>query len=388
MWQIFPFRGLTLYTSEFCSQLTKISVSSNSFPDVFPLCHSSFREVLHSTSLCSLIDSSIACSLVYAKRITSSVSAFWTATGIPTLIRIGSFGFVAQTSYIHPDLGLPITVTNDNSFMLLLNMIIFIILAGIFLFLWYAQLNDSMNLQNLNSIGKKKTSKELVKSLVGKNYHLLLLAFPTAGLIIFTIVPLIFMILVAFTNYSSSYQSPKELFDWVGVYNFKKLFGMGSNSYEFSYVFGQVLLWTLIWAFFATFTNYFLGMIVAIIINRKGIKGKKVWRTILITTIAVPQFISLLFLSKFLNKDQGALNFMLKSMGLITQNIPFLEDALMGKITIIIVNMWIGIPYTMLMCSGLLMNIPQERYESAKIDGASPFKVYTEKKGQMNCMPK
>ena len=302
---------------------------------------------------------------------------FTITTGIPTLIRIGSFGFVAQTSYIHPDLGLPITVTNDNSFMLLLNMIIFIILAGIFLFLWYAQLNDSINLQNLNSIGKKKTSKELVKSLVGKNYHLLLLAFPTAGLIIFTIVPLIFMILVAFTNYSSSYQSPKELFDWVGVYNFKKLFGMGSNSYEFSYVFGQVLLWTLIWAFFATFTNYFLGMIVAIIINRKGIKGKKVWRTILITTIAVPQFISLLFLSKFLNKDQGALNFMLKSMGLITQNIPFLEDALMGKITIIIVNMWIGIPYTMLMCSGLLMNIPQDLYESAKIDGASPFKVYT-----------
>lgn len=86
---------------------------------------------------------------------------FTITTGIPTLIRIGSFGFVAQTSYIHPDLGLPITVTNDNSFMLLLNMIIFIILAGIFLFLWYAQLNDSMNLQNLNSIGKKKLQRSL-----------------------------------------------------------------------------------------------------------------------------------------------------------------------------------------------------------------------------------
>ena len=57
-------------------------------------------------------------------------------------------------------------------------------------------------------------------------------------------------------------------------------------------MFGKILLWTVIWAFFATFSNYILGMVVAIIINKKGIKFKKLWRTVLIMTIAVPQFIS------------------------------------------------------------------------------------------------
>ena len=60
------------------------------------------------------------------------------------------------------------------------------------------------------------------------------------------------------------------------------------------YGINQVLLWTFIWAIFATFTNYFLGMIVAMLINKKGIKFKKLWRSILVFTIAVPQFVSLL----------------------------------------------------------------------------------------------
>lgn len=296
--------------------------------------------------------------------------------GFSSVSKIGTFGYVAQTTYTHPDLGIEVTQVNDNSFILLLNVIIFLVLTIIFVFLWYAQLNDSMELQGLNNIGKTKTDKDTLKDMVGKKYHLLLLSFPTFGLVMFTVIPLVFMILVGFTNYSSSYQSPKELFDWIGVYNFKKLFGLGSGGYEVASVFGQVLLWTLIWAVFATFTNYFIGMIVALMINKKGIKFKKMWRTILITTIAVPQFISLLFLSKFLSTDTGALNYVLKSMGIISENIKFLEDGMIAKVTIIVVNMWIGIPYTMLMCSGLLMNIPQDLYESAKIDGASPYKMY------------
>ena len=112
------------------------------------------------------------------------------------------------------------------------------------------------------------------------------------------------------------------------------------------------------------------------LINKKGIRLKKLWRTILITTIAVPQFISLLFMSRFLSTNDGALNQILLDLGIITQNIKFLEDGIITKITVIVVNMWIGIPYTMLMCSGILMNIPADLYESAKIDGASPFKMY------------
>ena len=304
---------------------------------------------------------------------------FFIAIGIPNLLQLGTFGSIAESTYEHPIKGIAIYKYTDDSFLILLFSIISIILLFIYFFLWYKQVNESVAIQNLNRIGRKVSDKLVLSDLVGKNYHMVLLSFPTFGLVIFTIIPLIFMILVAFTNFSSTYQNPKELFDWVGTYNFNKLLGMGANGNQVVAVFLQILLWTLIWAFFATFTNYFLGMGVALLINKKGIKLKKLWRTALITTIAVPQFISLLFMKKFLDTDLGALNYILKSAGIINQNIPFLNDSnggIITKITIIIVNMWIGIPYTMLMCSGILMNVPQDLYESAKIDGASPFKMY------------
>jgi arabinogalactan oligomer/maltooligosaccharide transport system permease protein len=296
--------------------------------------------------------------------------------GGPSLGKLGTFGNTAYSEYVDPNTSVAIVTSHDDSFTILLNSVIAFILIGICVFLWVKQIDDSVTLQNSQRIGRVVSEKQTINDLVGKNYHKVLLGFPTFGLCIFTIIPLIFMILVAFTNYSTGFYAPKELFDWVGVYNFEKLFGLGGNSGEFAYVFSQILLWTLVWAFFATFTNYFLGMIVALIINKKGIKLKKLWRTILITTIAVPQFISLLFLSKFLNTDVGAFNVILKNLGWISTNIKFLEDGLIAKITIIVVNMWIGIPYTMLMCSGILMNIPADLYESARIDGASPVKMY------------
>ena len=261
---------------------------------------------------------------------------FAVTIGINSLMKIGTFGHIAQSSYVDPIVGIEIYTYQDDSFMLLLNTIIFAILTCVCIFLWYNQLKDSVELQNLHRIGKTIKDKEIVKSLVGKNYHYVMLSIPTLGLIIFTIIPLIFMILVAFTNYSSQFQQPKELFDWVGSYNFKKLFGLagGAASHEFAYVFGQILIWTLTWAVFATFTNYFLGMIVAMLINKKGIRLKKLWRTVLITTIAVPQFISLLFMSRFLSTNDGALNQILLDLGIITQNIKFLEDGIITKISL------------------------------------------------------
>lgn len=302
---------------------------------------------------------------------------FMVSIGVPAMMRIGTFGYVAQTTYIHPTYAIEVSEFKDDSLLILLNFVIALIFIAVLIFLWSIQIRENRELENLGKIGKRVGDRETVNSLVGKNFHKVLLAFPTFGVIMFTVIPLLLMIIVGFTNYSSTYQNPKELFDWVGMYNFQKLFGLtGSNGYQFAAVFGQILLWTLIWAIFATFTNYFLGMIVAMLINKKGIKFKKLWRTILITTIAVPQFISLLFLSKFLNTDLGAMNVILKNLGLISENIKFFEDGMIAKVTIIVVNMWIGIPYTMLMCSGILMNIPQDLYESAKIDGASPVKMY------------
>ena len=134
----------------------------------------------------------------------------------------------------------------------------------------------------------------------------------------------------------------------------------------------------MIWAFFATFSNYFLGIIVALIINQKGIKFKKLWRSILVLTIAMPQFISLLVMRSFFS-GYGVINRTLISWGLIdgiTNAVPFLTNEHWARVIIIIVNMWIGIPYTMLMSSGILMNIPQDLYEAATVDGANAVQMF------------
>ena len=200
---------------------------------------------------------------------------------------------------------------------------------------------------------------------------------PLLGIIIFTVLPIIFMILVAFTNFDgSTHNPPFNLFDWVGFDNFEKLLTWDNGSASFAATFGEVLTWTIIWAFFATFTNYFLGMLVAMLINKKGIRLKKVWRTILVMTIAVPQFISLLYVSKMFAQN-GIVNGLLLSFGWIDKPIGFFLKPDLARITVIIINIWVGIPYLMLIATGVLMNIPQDLYESAKIDGANTFQMYT-----------
>lgn len=192
------------------------------------------------------------------------------------------------------------------------------------------------------------------------------------GVLLFTILPLIYMICLAFTSYDHNHLPPKSLFDWVGLANFGNIF-----NGRMAGTFFPVLSWTLIWAVFATVTNFFFGIVLALIINTKGLKLKKMWRTIFVITIAVPQFISLLIMRNLLS-DAGPVNAFLEKVGLISaaNPLPFLSDPLWAKFSIIIVNMWVGIPVTMLVASGIIMNLPQEQIEAAEIDGANKFQIF------------
>lgn len=222
--------------------------------------------------------------------------------------------------------------------------------------------------------GKKlPTVKQDLMSLLDEHFDKTLLALPVLGVFVFIMLPILFMICVAFTNYDANHQAPAQLFTWVGFENFKNLFSFGSTGFGSTFL--TVLVWTLIWAFFATFLNYFLGMAVAILINKKGIKFKKLWRTILVMTIAIPQFVSLLYVGKMFAAD-GLVNGYLLKWGIISQAIPFWTNPTLAKVMIIVINVWIGIPYVMLICTGLLMNIPADLYESARIDGANPFQMF------------
>ena len=267
-----------------------------------------------------------------------------------------------------------VTVYGDNSFFILLYGILAVVAILALIYLWRVNLRQNREAEGLLARGKRLPSNRSdLASLLDKNFDKTLLALPVLGIFIFTVVPIIFMICIAFTNYDVTHQPPSKLFSWVGLENFKTLFGIGGEG--FGGTFFYVLGWTLIWAFFATFLTYFLGMAVAILINKKEIKYKKLWRTILVMTIAVPQFVSLLYVGKMFAAD-GLVNAYLLKWGWISQAIPFWQNATYARILIIVINLWIGIPYPLLIVTGLLMNIPAELYESARIDGANAFQTF------------
>ncbi len=269
------------------------------------------------------------------------------------------------------------TIHHDNSFRILLYSVLTIFFIIAFIYTWRLNIKQNRISEEILASGKKlKSGKEDIHSLVDDQFHKTLLALPVTGIIIFTVLPIFFMILVAFTNYSGSYDGyNNNLFTWVGWDNFNTLLNWNSGNTAYSAAFGEILAWTLIWAFFATFSNYFLGMLVAIMINKKGIKFKKVWRTILVLTIAIPQFISLIYVSKMF-ANNGIVIAKLKDWFGIT-GFSFYDNKHWARATVIFINIWIGIPYLMLIATGILMNIPADLYESARIDGANIWQQYT-----------
>ena len=293
------------------------------------------------------------------------------------LQKFNTLGTVATTQGFN-ELGMPVTVYGDNSMLILLYSVLSIVITILVFAVYISNIKDAYRHQVMRAEGKKPTSlKHDVKEFLDGKYHISLLSFPTLMIGIFNIMPMIFMILIAFTSYDQQHLPPGTLFTWVGFDNFASLFNFVDSATKAT-TFIELTKWTLIWAVVATFTNYILGMVVALMINKKGIKFKALWRTLFVIAIAVPQFVSLLLMNQMLQTN-GAINIILSYFnGGVNPQIQFLNSStLMARMTVIIVNLWVGIPYTILSMSGILMNIPEDLYESARIDGAGPVKTFT-----------
>ncbi len=284
-----------------------------------------------------------------------------------------TLGTVTQQKVFDEEQGIYIYQAGDNSMQILLFGVLTVLLSVVIVGLYFHSLRASVRAERQLAAGKSlPTFRDDLHSLINERYHITLLTPPVLLVLLFTVLPLIFMVLIAFTNFDKTHQPPGNLFTWVGFDNFVNM--LGGNA-QLGYTFLNLLLWTLIWAVFATFTNYFFGTILALMINKKGIRFKKFWRTIFVVTIAVPQFVSLMLMSQLL-AEEGAVNVLLRELGWITESVPFLTNGTLAKVMVIIVNMWVGIPYTMLITSGILLNIPEDMYESARIDGAGPVTMF------------
>ena len=298
---------------------------------------------------------------------------FLISKGASNIVNLITLGTKQQEMVMNDETGMFEVIKGDNSMLMLLSGVITVAVIVFFIIVWLSSIKSGIHIYYLKK-NHKVVPKFIddVKSLFDFNIQRLLLFLPMVGLIVFTVLPLVYMITMAFTNYDVNHQPPGNLFTWIGLNNFKLL--LMSND-ALAKTFWPVLGWTIVWAVFATFTNYFGGMLLAILINKKEIKFKKLWRTIFVLTISIPSFIGLLVLRTMLNKS-GIINIGLENMGFITEPLPFLTNATWARATVIIANMWLGIPFTMLITTGILMNIPADLYESAKIDGASPVKAF------------
>ena len=296
--------------------------------------------------------------------------------GLYWLQKLITLGDVESTEVWDDAQGVFVTQQGDESVKILLFAVAtcFAILAIIFF--WQLSVRSGFASLQLRRQGKKPlTFWGDIKELFDSNIHKLLMVPPFVGILVFTIVPLVYMICMAFTNYDKDHI---QLFDWVGLDNFVRLFQSGS---QLSSQFGTVLGWTVIWAFFATFLNFFFGTFVAMIINRPTTRLKGLWRTLFSLTIAIPQFVSLLIIRSMFQAD-GIINLTLRDWGLpqllcewgwikSAESLPFLSDFRWARVVVIVVNLWVGIPYTIMQVTGILQNIPADLYEAARIDGAN-----------------
>ncbi|MFC5529367.1 carbohydrate ABC transporter permease [Cohnella yongneupensis] len=253
-------------------------------------------------------------------------------------------------------------VTGDHSIFMMIHGVLAALVLLVYVLLYVLNIRDAV------LVGRRRAEGKDPERLDNGIFPWMLLTIPFLGVLFFTVMPIVFTSLIAFTNYSSPNHIPaKNLVDWTGFTTFHNLFNMSGWSDTFF----SVLIWTIIWAILATITCYFGGILVALLINQQGIKFKGMWRTLFIIPYAIPQFVSLLIMRNLLNEQFGPINQYFRAFGL--GGLPWLNDPFWAKVSVIVVNMWIGIPVSMVLVMGILTTIPKDLYEAADVDGASPW---------------
>ena len=152
----------------------------------------------------------------------------------------------------------------------------------------------------------------------------------------------------------------------VGFDNFSRVFSDPQIRDPFVIVF----IWTFAFAILSVFLTFALGLGLAMALNQPKMHGQRIYRSLLIIPYAVPAFLSILVWAAILNDDFGALN------SVTGWSIPWLFDPTWAKVSVILVNVWLGLPYMFLVSTGALQAIPSEMQEAARVDGARPWQVF------------
>jgi arabinogalactan oligomer/maltooligosaccharide transport system permease protein len=165
---------------------------------------------------------------------------------------------------------------------------------------------------------------------------------------------------------SLSNMSLRHIRDWqiIGFGQYVKVFTEPSQP-DFYMVFVKTIIWTVV----NVFCHVVIGVFLALVLNQKEIRGKWLFRAILVLPWAVPQLIVALTWRGMFNYEYGAINLML-TQWLGVEGVQWLRQPLEAFIAVIVTNVWLGFPFMMVIALGALQSIPHDLYEAADIDGA------------------
>ncbi|AHG82394.1 MalF protein [Bibersteinia trehalosi USDA-ARS-USMARC-188] len=157
-----------------------------------------------------------------------------------------------------------------------------------------------------------------------------------------------------------------------GINNFVKIFTDEGIQKPFI----QIFIWTVLFSLLTVVFTVLLGMVLACLVQWDALKGKAVYRLLLILPYAVPSFISILIFKGLFNQSFGEINMILNQLFGISPE--WFNDPFLAKVMILIVNTWLGYPYMMILCMGLLKAIPADLYEASAMDGASTWQNFSQ----------
>ena len=153
----------------------------------------------------------------------------------------------------------------------------------------------------------------------------------------------------------------------VGFANYARLFG----DEDMRGPFVSIFIWTVVFAGLTVLFSTAIGMTLAVVLNWEALKYRTLYRTLLFLPYAVPGFISILVFKGLFNQNFGEINAILDAVFGVKP--AWFADPTLAKTMILIVNTWLGYPYIMVLCTGLIKSIPADLYEASAIAGAKPL---------------
>ncbi len=263
-------------------------------------------------------------------------------------------------------------IEGDNSLTMLILGLLSIFVIGFTVAIWISNIRDAAFTAREVAQGRRpRNFRRTLRTATDDKFYLTALSLPLVGVCIFSVLPIVFMILLAFTNLGGDIVHP-ALADW-SLSAWQKILQLGKVGSTFT----KILGWNILWAVASTALNFFLGLGLALLLNKRNVHGSKIWRAFPILAYAIPGFISMLGF-KFMFSQSGPINWMLENAG--HMKIFFLTADASAKWWArgigLFVNAWISVPSIMLMTTGILSNINTDLYEAASLDGATPFQQF------------